>query len=329
MTNVVVNTNTIWKYASIHNEHIDHFQPILTASIFILLSNHLEDNVYFQSLVLFFKQFLFFCALLVTIFGHVSLISAGRKQNDAERDIPVKESIQISEQELVETVAISLSSTESIEEPYPLSLVIITRSRSNDDDFVPSSRQLSCFCDGSYSHKTTIAYSGFRASDGFSQYRPCPLRYPHNGSTESEVYAASLALAYTAAYHYDAVVIHTDNSKVEQLFTGPRWKDRRDYPRFFNALDQCQQRKQPLNIRVKRVPGHPTPLEQKQCSNKREFAKVDRKVRQKRRKYERQIGWDTPHPSSNQRYIRAFYPKIYDNTLVMTSIRRSSSFSKL
>jgi hypothetical protein len=55
------------------------------------------------------------------------------------------------------------------------------------------------------------------------------------------------------------------------------------------VLDQCYQKNADFRIRVERIRGHPTRFEQQQSATKREFAMVDRKVRQKRRRYERKF----------------------------------------
>lgn len=163
----------------------------------------------------------------------------------------------------------------------------------DEKNSIKSLEELTCYCDGSYSYQTKIGYSGFRTSDGFNTSSKCPLLHPRNGSTESEVYAAYLALQHAAKCHCNKLILCTDNSKVEQLLKRPKQKDYKNYPKFFEALNHCQQKMSHINIEVKRVRGHTTKSEQEQCLADREFAKVDQQVRQKRRQYQRKC------PSSN------------------------------
>ncbi|CAF4544781.1 unnamed protein product [Rotaria socialis] len=104
-------------------------------------------------------------------------------------------------------------------------------------------RELICYCDGSYSHYKQIGHSGFRASDGEHRvrlYYPC---HPKNGSTETEVLAAFLAIQYALEKHYNTLIIYTDNSKVEQLLTRPKKKDNINYPQFGQIINQYKNNK--------------------------------------------------------------------------------------
>ena len=160
---------------------------------------------------------------------------------------------------------------------------------SDEPIFSPPLRELICYCDGSYSSRTRIGYSAFRASDGYNECRRCPLRYPYSGSTESEVFAACLALQYTAKCQYDLLILYTDNLKVEQLLTRPKEHDYYEYPRLFQAHQRCSRRNKDFRMRVERVRGHTTWYEQQICLIHREFAKVDRQVRYKRQQHERRF----------------------------------------
>ncbi|CAF3472075.1 unnamed protein product [Rotaria socialis] len=145
-------------------------------------------------------------------------------------------------------------------------------------------RELICYCDGSYSHYKQIGHSGFRASDGehrVRRYYPC---HPKNGSTETEVLAAFLAIQYALEKHYNTLIIYTDNSKVEQLLTRPKKKDNINYPQFGQIINQYKNNK--INnhvIKVVRVRGHTSRYEQKKCKTNYEFAKIDQTVRKKTR----------------------------------------------
>ncbi|CAF1322910.1 unnamed protein product [Rotaria sordida] len=178
--------------------------------------------------------------------------------------------------------------------------VISTNEIAKINDQILSSieqRELICYVDGSYSHRMQIGHSGFRASDGSSTVHSYFPQRPRRGSTESEVFAAGLAIQHAFENCYNTLIIYTDNSKVEQLLCRPKDKDSCDYPVFYQTLCQYQQQKKNNNIRVERIRGHPTLYEQNQSDIKREFAKIDRLVRKK-----------------NQRYIRRQrikYPRYY------------------
>jgi hypothetical protein len=81
------------------------------------------------------------------------------------------------------------------------------------------------------------------------------------------------------------VIIRTDNSKVEQLVYRQKDEDYFNYPDFCQILNQYQDINGNNIIRVERVCGHTTCHEQKQCEIKRQFAKIDRLVRKKTRRY--------------------------------------------
>lgn len=238
---------------------------------------YLYDHEYIQIFILICKRILFYFMLYWVIIGSISYSIFRRKQIYDCNVIPKQYENEIIHS--IEQESIVITVPESTDLPVILS---------NDRKVYKrkSLRPLICYCDGSYSHRNQIGYSGFRASNGFSKYRSCPLRRPRSGSTESEVFAACLALQYTAKYHYDELILYTDNSKVEQLLKRPKHLDYYDYPRFFNALDRCYEGNDDFSIRVEHVHGHPTWYEQEQCSTKREFAKVDRQVRWQRQRHE-------------------------------------------
>jgi hypothetical protein len=146
-------------------------------------------------------------------------------------------------------------------------------------------RELICYIDGSYSHCMQIGHSGFRASDGSNIVRRCSPQCPRKGSTESEVFAACLAIQYAVKNRYNSLIIRTDNSKVEQLLCHPKNKDNFDYPDFCQSLNQYREENQNNIIQVERVRGHTTRNEQNQDEKKCEFAKIDRLVRKKNRQY--------------------------------------------
>jgi ribonuclease HI len=165
-------------------------------------------------------------------------------------------------------------------------------------------RKLICFCDGSYSHSMQIGYSGFRASDGTSRVRFFSPRDPKNGSTGTEVRAAYLAIRYALEKHYSVLIIHTDNSKVEQLLKRPKEKDNINYSYICQILNQYRKQQGDNAIQVVRVRGHTSRYEQGKCKIKYEFAKIDRMVRKKTRRYIKKwwnnfeqtyhLYWDTP-----------------------------------
>jgi hypothetical protein len=90
-------------------------------------------------------------------------------------------------------------------------------------------RKLICYCDGSYSHKMQIGYSGFQASNGAHLVRFFSPSDPKYGSTDTEVLAAYLSIQYALENHYNTLIIYTDNSKVEQLLKRPKEKDNISY----------------------------------------------------------------------------------------------------
>lgn len=146
-------------------------------------------------------------------------------------------------------------------------------------------RKLICYCDGSYSHSMKIGYSGFLSSDGVYQVSFLCPRDPKCGSTDAEVLAVYLAIQYALKEHYNTLIIYTDNSKVEQLLKRPKKKDHRNYPEICQILSQYQEQQGNHTIQVVRVRGHTSRDEQEKCQIKYEFAKIDRIVRRKTRRY--------------------------------------------
>ncbi|CAF2086989.1 unnamed protein product [Rotaria magnacalcarata] len=145
-------------------------------------------------------------------------------------------------------------------------------------------RKLICYCDGSYSHYKQIGHSGFRDSNGELRVRPYYPRHPKNGSTETEVFAAFLAIQYAKEKRYNTLTIYTDNSKVEQLLTRPKKIDSSNYPHICQIINQYKNNKINNNvINVVRVRGHTSNYEQKTSKTNCEFAKIDRTVRKKNR----------------------------------------------
>jgi thioredoxin-related protein len=120
------------------------------------------------------------------------------------------------------------------------------------------------------------------------------------------------------------MLLHTDNSKIEQLFKSPKPTDYTNYPDFFDALNQCRQKEDNVDIQVKRVRGHTTRYEQQQCLTKCEFAKVDRQVRQKLRQHIRRIYLSYEQIHSHYRCgtknSRNMNTVDYGATFMMTSI---------
>jgi ribonuclease HI len=289
---------------------------------------HLHDHPYIQGLIRLFKLIVLASVLII-----ITSISYGFIRTKQKTHIKCKnESINVIEQEQHEITAVShvsevTTENEIIEISCELPSKVITSNESPDPHekiFKKLSRQLICYCDGSYSCETRIGYSGFRTSSGFSKYRRCP----YGGSTQSEVFAACLALQYTAKYQYDTLILYTDNLKVKQLLTQPKKKDHNDYPKLFEVLRQCYERSEQFHIQVEHVRGHPTWYEQQQCPIKREFAKVDRQVRQRRQQYE--YIYHFPTKINNQshmtysyqcdgRYIRLIHPKKFGTTLIITT----------
>jgi ribonuclease HI len=140
---------------------------------------------------------------------------------------------------------------------------------------------LICYCDGSYSYYMQIGCAGFRASNGASIIRPSFPRESRYGSTDAEVYAAYLAIQYALEKQYHALIIYTDNSKVEQLLKRPKEKDKINYSHIRQILYQFQKQNGDNAIEIIRVRGHTTISEQRTCKIKYEFAKIDRAVRRK------------------------------------------------
>jgi ribonuclease HI len=166
-------------------------------------------------------------------------------------------------------------------------------------------RKLICYCDGSYSHKMQIGYSGFRASNGAYRVRffsPCDPKY---GSTDTEVLAAYLTIQYALENHYNTLIIYTDNSKVEQLLKRPKEKDNISYPNICQTLNQYQKQHGNNAIQVVRVRGHTSRYEQEKCKIKYEFAKVDRLVRKKTRRYIKR--WRKRYEQTHYYYYYYYY----------------------
>ncbi len=230
----------------------------------------------FQTLLLLLKLFLFVCMLIVVVIASISYGFIQKRTDEIEsNDVVVQEQL----------FDVPIESSKVLVSPK-ISVIVCNDCCNDDVTQTRPQQSLLCYCDGSYSNGMQIGYSGFRASDGFIEFRFCPIRRPRSGSTESEVFAAYLALRYTAKCHFNSMTLHTDNSKVEQLFKYPKPTDYTNYPDFFDALSQCRQNKEDyVDIQVKRVRGHTTRYEQQQCPIKREFAIVDRQVRQKLRQH--------------------------------------------
>ena len=144
---------------------------------------------------------------------------------------------------------------------------------------------LICYCDGSYSHWEGIGHAGFRASNGFGKTLFFSPDQPNNGSTATEVLAAFLAIEYALKQRYQTLTIYTDNTKVEQLLKRPKQQDYFKYPDVCGILNEYCREKGQNSIEVIRVRGHPTIDEQRQSTIKSQFAKIDRIVRRKTRRY--------------------------------------------
>jgi ribonuclease HI len=319
------------KCVSIVKDGIIILNPIFMANIFI----YLYDNQYYHSFILFFKRILFVFVLFLVIIGNISYGFIRKKQITVRVSSPLQcknESMDIIEQEQkvsiispISEISTSNQINDSCELPLEVSLKEFPP---NVKTSTESSRQLICYCDGSYSYKSRIGYSGFLASNGYSKYRFCPLRKRRSGSTETEVFAACLALQYTAKYNYDTLIIYTDNTKVEQLLKRPKEKDYNDYPKFFEAHKQCYEGNDQFHLRVEHARGHTTWYEQQQCSTKREFAMVDRQVRRKRQRHEYKYNFinkvsDPTHITycyrCDGRYVRLIHPEQFGATFIITS----------
>jgi ribonuclease HI len=317
------------------NDGIIILHPLLMANLFI----YLYDNQYYHRLILLFKQILLVFVLFLVIIGSISYGFIRRKQIHVRVVTPApceNESIDVIEQQQqketivphISEISTSNQNDDCCDLSSEVSVILSNHSPLDEKISTKPLRQLICYCDGSYSYRNQVGYSGFRASNGFSKYRSCPLRRPRSGSTESEVFAACLALQYTAKYHYDKLILYTDNSKVEQLLKQPKKKDYNDYPTFFEALKQCHEGKDHFDIQVEHVRGHTTWYEQQQCSTKREFAKVDRQVRWKRQRHEYRYNFtyrvsDPCHTTYSYRWgkkhVRFIDPKKFGATLILTS----------
>lgn len=289
---------------------------------------------YSSTLILFLTMFLLIYMIILAVIISISYGFIQRKTDEIEsNDIIVED-----QQQIVEIVrdfppyvndSCELSSSEF--PVLPDVPVIESRDFGNDDIVETTAEEpLLCYCDGSYSNQMKIAYSGFRASNRFSNIRICPIRQGNSGSTESEVFAACLALQYTAKCHQNLMILHTDNSKVEQLFKSPKSTDYSNYPDFFNALNQCRQTEHYVEVQVKRVRGHTTQYEQQQCSIKRNFAIVDRQVRRKLRQHIRRnyssyklIHYFSSFHSKNARNV---YTVDADTIFMMNSLPKILSY---
>lgn len=149
-------------------------------------------------------------------------------------------------------------------------------------------QKLIYYIDGSYSHRMQIGHSGFRTSNGSSLVHYYSPQCPKRGSTESEVFAAYLAIQHAMNNCHNLLIICTDNSKVKQLLSRPKIKDTYEYPSFCHMLNTYREENKQNIIQVEYVRGHPTRSEQNQCELKHEFARIDRLVRNKNRRYIRQ-----------------------------------------
>lgn len=243
--------------------------------------------IYLETLMDIGKSILFTFVLILVIIGSISYGFIREKQRQIEDSL-----VEQCPNEIIEDEEEVKDTNEEICDPLPIEEPV-KKCLFDKPNFTRSLRELICYCDGSYSSKTRIGYSAFRASDGYNKCRRCPLRYPYSGSTESEVFAAYLALQYTAKYRYDILILYTDNLKVEQLLKRPKIEDHYDYPELFQARQRCFQASKYFRIRVERVRGHTTWYEQQTCLIHREFAKVDRQVRYKRQQHERRFSSPT------------------------------------
>ena len=278
--------------------------PLLLTYLFI----YLDDHQYIRIFIVFCKWILLAFVLLLVIIGSITYGFVRTKQKSID---PIKEEAVSAIPEEHEDTA-----NEQIIEICPLPVEEpLKRCLSNEIIFIQPSRKLTCYCDGSYSSRSRIGYSAFRASNGYNKCCRCPLRYPYSGSTESEVFAAYLALQYTAKCQYDILILYTDNLKVEQLLTRPKEQDYYDYPKLFQAHRQCSKGNEHFRMQVERVRGHTTWYEQQKCSIHREFAKVDRLVRQRRQEYERRYSF--PITSNDPRLTTYFnqHPARYSHLI--------------
>lgn len=288
--------------------------PLLLAYLFI----YLDDHQYIRIFILICKWILLVFVLLLVIIGSITYAFVRTKQKPIDDVASEQSPIDPVEEEAVSIIPPERedSVNEQIIEICPLTVEEpLKPCPSNEIIFIPSLRKLICYCDGSYSSRSRIGYSAFRASNGYNKCCRCPLRSPYGGSTESEVFAAYLALQYTAKCQYDILILYTDNVKVEQLLTRPKKQDYYDYPRLLEAHRRCSKGNEHFHIQVERVRGHTTWYEQQKCSIHREFAKVDRLVRQKRQEHERRYSF--PITSNDLRLTTYFnqHPARYSHLI--------------
>lgn len=150
---------------------------------------------------------------------------------------------------------------------------------------IEKNKTLICFCDGSYSHQMQMGHAGFLTSDGFVRTRFVRPLNCRNGSTDTEVLAAYYAIKYAFEQQCNTLIIYTDNSKVEQILNYRKTTDRIQYRDICQILDRFLEENEDNSIVVRQTRGHTTRHEQKQCQIKANFAKIDRILRKKTRRF--------------------------------------------
>lgn len=216
---------------------------ILLAYLFIYFDDHQYIRIYKWICLVF--------ALILVIFGSLTYAFVRTKQGQTDNGASEQSSIE-------EKVVCRIPDDHPKELNTESCSLPIKPCLSNDVIFKRSLRRLICYCDGSYSSRSRIGFSAFRASNGYDKCCRCPVPYPYCDSTECEVFAAYLALHYTGKYQYDILILYTDNLKVEQLLNRPKEQDFYDYRKLFQARQRCFQGSEYFHMQVVRVRGHTT-----------------------------------------------------------------------
>lgn len=172
------------------------------------------------------------------------------------------------------------------------SLLIAPKEQTSSSTVSTNGKKFACFVDGSYSMKFGFGHSGFRSSDGFQKVSRIFPQNRRSGSTESEVWSAFLAIKYAIKTNQKSLLIYTDNTKVEQLIKRPRARDRSQNREFADVLKEFREKHGDGSINVARIKGHTNREQQNVSAVDNEFAKIDRKVRSKTRKYISRILWN-------------------------------------
>ncbi|CAF1403566.1 unnamed protein product [Didymodactylos carnosus] len=135
------------------------------------------------------------------------------------------------------------------------------------------------YSDGSYDARLKFGVAGYSYENRINTKKYYDVR----NCAECEVLAATMALKHAKnkiQNTQDIMLLFTDNSKVEQLFSYLKEYDQNDYPEFIKAYKQVKCKKIAVHIA-----GHSDPVGR--TIDEEHFAKVDERVNGELRLYKR------------------------------------------